>query len=380
MLFSSINGLDEVKSSLIEAVRKDHVAHTQLFLGQEGSANLAMAIAFATYLNCEQPGEHDSCGTCASCSKNLKFVHPDVHFVFPVASTDKVKGKDVLSNNFMNDWRHFLHQNPYGDVTDWSLVFGGENKHLNISKEESKGIIQKLSLKAFEGKYKLMIIWMPEYMHPSAANGLLKVLEEPSDSTIFLLVASDRERLLGTIMSRTQLVVIRAFSDTEIAAELEKTGVDSSRAVQIAKLSSGNLRMAYRIARENQSDHAQLVKNWMRQCYSRDLSELVQWSDDFHKMPKISQKGFLVYALSLLRDTLLTHYGDSSLLRLSAEDKEFVKRFSTTVTPEKIEPLTNLFSEALFHLERNASAKMVFLDLSLSVSKYLKQKQVEVQY
>ncbi len=378
MLFSAINGLEQEKSSLVEAVKKGHVAHTQLFSGPEGSAALAMAIAFATYLNCEQPGEQDSCGVCSSCTKNQKYVHPDVHFIFPVAGNEKIKGKDVLSNNFLKDFRQFLNENPYGNITDWSLVFGGENKHLNISKEESRGIIQKLALKAFEGKYKVMIIWLPEYMHPAAANGLLKIFEEPSDSTIFLLVTSDREKLLGTIVSRTQLVVIRAFNEAEVATQLVSAGVPNQKAEQLAKLSSGNLRLAFKLAGESENDQGLEVKEWMRQCYSRDLSDLVRWSEEFHKMTKISQKGFLTFGLSLLRDTLLAHYGDPSLMRLSQEDKQFVKKFSTVVTPEKIEPLTNLFSEALFHLERNASAKMVFLDLSLTVSRHLKQKEVEV--
>ena len=177
MQFSSIKGLNEVKTILTEAVRKDHVAHAQLFLGPEGSANLAMALAFASYLNCEDPEDGDSCGRCASCIKNQKFIHPDVHYVFPVSSTDKIKGKEVVSASFMKEWRQFLEEDIYGNVSDWSVVFGGENKNLNISKEESRGIIQKLSLKAFEGRYKVMIIWMPEYMHPSAANGVFAVSE-----------------------------------------------------------------------------------------------------------------------------------------------------------------------------------------------------------
>ncbi|GJM28221.1 MAG: DNA polymerase III subunit delta [Cyclobacteriaceae bacterium] len=379
MQFSAINGLEETKNSLIEAVKKGHVAHTQLFLGTEGSAHLAMAIAFATYLNCDDPGDIDSCGKCPSCVKNQKYIHPDVHYIFPVSSTDKIKGKEVVSNNFMKEWRQFLEGGVYGDVTDWSLIFGGENKHLNISKEESRGIIQKLSLKAFEGKYKIMIIWMPEYMHPSAANGLLKVLEEPSEATIFLLVASDAERILGTIMSRTQLVVIRAFNDQEINHQLVSEGVPVNKAAHLARLASGNLRLAHRLASEIENDHAPSVKEWMRQCYATDLSDLVRWSDEFHKMTKISQKGFLRYGLSLLRDTLLDHYGDPSLIRLPEGEKDFIKKFAQVVTPDKIEPLTRLFSEALFHLERNASAKMVFLDLSLTVSRQLKQKEFAVK-
>jgi DNA polymerase-3 subunit delta' len=160
---------------------------------------------------------------------------------------------------------------------------------------------------------------------------------------------------------------------------LESEGVPANKAAHLAKLSSGNLRLARRLASESENDHANSVKEWMRQCYSRDLSDLVRWSEEFHKMTKISQRGFLGFGLSLLRDTLLVHYGDSSLMQLSEEDKDFVKKFAQVVTPNKIEPLAELFSEALFHLERNASAKMVFLDLSLTTSRHLKKKEVEIQ-
>ena len=366
-----------MKHSLIEAVRNDHVAHAQLFMGAEGSANLALAIAFASYLNCEDPGEKDSCGVCGSCLKNQKYIHPDVHYIFPVSSTAKIKGKDVVSNNFLTEWRIFLEEGLYGDISDWSVVFGGENKNLNISKEESRGIIQKLSLKAFEGKFKIMIIWMPEYMHPAAANGLLKIIEEPSDNTVFILVTQDTEKLLGTILSRTQKVLIRAFEDEEIQQQLKLAGVPDQKAGHIARLSGGNLRLALKLAFDSDEDHGTTFKEWMRLCYGSDLKKLVEWSEDFHKMNKISQRGFLRFGLSLLRDTLLAHYGDPHLIRLQEEEKQFVKRFSKVVTPEKIEPLHQLFSEALFHLERNGSPKMIFLDMSLKVTMQLKVKQVE---
>ena len=374
MLFQDIPGLDEVKQGLIEAVQKDHVAHAQLFSGSEGSANLALALAFITYLNCENPGELDSCGTCANCQKNLKFIHPDVHFIFPVSSTTKVKGKDVLSTNFLKEWRSFMEQDPYGTINEWSLIFGGENKQLNISKAESRGIIQKLSLKAFEGGYKILVIWLPEYMHPSAANGILKVLEEPTDRTIFLLVTQQPDKLLSTILSRSQKVMVRAFSREEIAVKLQADGVDEIKADHISRLCEGNLKLAYRLANEVEEDGAVLFKDWMRLCYSEDFAQMVDWADEFHKSSKISQQSFIRFGLSLLRETLVSHYGDSQLIKMPEEEKEFVRKFSQVVTPEKVEPLMTLLQDASFHLERNASTKMVFLDLSLTVSRLLRGK------
>ena len=195
MRFGDIHGLEETKKHLTTSAQRNHVAHAQLFSGVEGSALLPMALAFASYLNCENPTDEDSCGECSSCSKSLKYVHPDIHFVFTVRSTEKITGKDVVSKSYLPAWRNFLLENPYGNSVDWAIEFGGENKQLNISRQESREMVDALSLKAFEGKYKIMIIWMPEKMHPAAANGILKILEEPAANTVFLLVSPQKEQL-----------------------------------------------------------------------------------------------------------------------------------------------------------------------------------------
>ena len=211
MRFSDIIGLEDTKQQLIAAVKSNHVAHAQLFFGSEGSANLALALAFATYINCTNQSDSDSCGTCASCTKIDKLVHPDVQFIFPVSSTKKVTGKSVVSSSYMNEWRSFILNNPYSGIEQWSASYGAENKQSNISKEESRNIIKNLSLKAFEAEYKIMLIWLPEFMHPSAANGILKILEEPPKKTIFLLVTNDYEKLLTTILSRCQFLRFDLF-------------------------------------------------------------------------------------------------------------------------------------------------------------------------
>ena len=374
MQFADITGLDDVKSVLIDAARKNHLAHAQLFNGPAGSAKLALALALITYINCENREESDSCGTCASCQKNSKFIHPDVHFIFPVSSTPKVPAKDAVSNSFLKEWRQFLASDPYGTVNDWSLTFGGENKQLNISKAESKSIIQKLSLKAFEGGYKVILIWLPEHMNASAANGILKVLEEPADRTLFFLVTEDQERLLSTILSRTQKVPIRAFHKEEIASQLHHQGIDKEKATRLSHMAGGNLKLAMQLTQEQVTDSDHNFKEWMRVCYGGDYGKLVNWAEDFHKLPKLSQQGFFRFGNSLLRETLLNHYGSSGLMRIPEEEKQFIKKFSQVVTSDKIEPLMQLFNEASFHLERNASPKMVFLDLSITVSRVLKNQ------
>lgn len=372
MLFRDIKGLEEVKERLINAVKHEQVAHAQLFLGKPGSPNLPMALAFANYLNCEQKKDDDACGECPSCTKNLKFIHPDVHFVFPVSGTKNVTGKDVISINFMKEWRQFLTENPFGNLDSWSGFYGGEDKQVNISKEESRQVIKNLSLKAFEGKYKVMVIWLPEYMHPSAANGILKILEEPPEQTIFLLVSSDAERLLTTILSRTQIVTIPKLTDESIAAALvEKHGVDEQRASQLAHLADGDLNQALKLYSNVEDNSHQLFTDWMRDCFKKDFTQLVSRSDEFHGMNKIAQKSLLQYALNMLRESLIYETAPQ-LKRVSGKIDSFVENFSKVMDGDKVSRISGLINEAYYHLERNASAKIIFLDLSLRIARIIK--------
>ena len=369
MRFSDIHGLTSTKERLISTAQRNKVAHAQLFAGVEGSGLLPMALAFATYLNCENPGESDACGECSSCVKSLKYVHPDMHFVFPVSSTDKITGKDVVSRSFMPAWREFLLSNPYGSSTDWAHAFGGENKQLNISKQESRGIIESLSLKAFEGKYKIMILWMPELMHPSAANGILKVLEEPAERTVFLLVSSNRERLLPTILSRTQLVRIPGFSDEELVYILtSEYDIDQNKASQLAHLADGSLRTALQINAEADINVHSMFTDWMRYCFQNNFPELTSLSDKFSASSKSAQKSLLLYGLEILRDSLVVNQGQQELQRMSGEALSFVQNFSKTVDLPVIDHLSRQISEAHYHLERNVNAKIVFMNLSIVFS------------
>ncbi len=369
MLFSEIEGLNKIKKHLINSVLNNHIAHAQLFLGPEGSANLAMALAFATYLNCEDRQEDDACGHCTSCTKINKLVHPDLHFVYPVSSTKNSAGKDLVSTTFIKEWRTFLKEQPYGLLSDWSNAFGGENKQGNISKAESRNIIKNLSLKAFEGRYKIMIIWMPEYLHPTAANGILKVLEEPPEKTIFLLVAHDMEKLLITILSRTQKVVIPAFSDEEVEAYLKnRHGVESTRARQIVHMADGNINEAIRLLNETEDDTHAMFRDWMRFCFTRDFTRMVEWAEVYQKMNKLSQKSLLMYGLTMMRETLIANYSPGNLQRLQGEELDFVKNFSKVIDADKLEKISDNLNRAYYHLERNANPKILFADLSLQIA------------
>jgi DNA polymerase-3 subunit delta' len=378
MRFADIPGLDEVKSSLINSVKNNHLAHAQLFFGTEGSGHLPMALAFATYLNCTNrqmnpEGSEDACGECPSCQKMAKAIHPDMHYVFPVSATKSINGKDVISSSYMSEWRNFLAKNPYGSLSQWMLQFGGEDKQVNISKEESRHIVRNLALKAFEGNYKIMLIWLPEYMHLSAANGILKVLEEPPAKTVFLLVSSDVEKLLTTILSRIQIFKIRAFRDEEISHYLvEQHALSPEKATQAARLAAGSLNAAISHLHEVKDDQHSRFSDWMRMCYERNFTRLIQLSDEYHQLHKDAQRSLLIYALNILRETLVYPYTSRELVRLQGEELTFVERFSKVMQWEKVQLISERINEGLYHLERNASPKIMFLDMSLQVAGIIK--------
>src|SRR6187431_1467542 len=236
MKFSEIPGLAETKKLLIDSVQSNHIAHAQLFVGAEGALNLPMALAYATYLHCQDKGD-DACGVCSACSKNLKFIHPDTHFVFPLSNVKNDKDEDRFKADITKAWRAFLLEQPFGSLDDWTNYYGGEDKQALISREESREIIKTLSLKPFESPYKVMIIWQPELMHASAANGILKILEEPASHTYFILVSNAADRLLPTIISRTQIITVPLLHDDEVAAQLvEHNGLEKGRAEKVAQL------------------------------------------------------------------------------------------------------------------------------------------------
>ncbi len=369
MRFSDIPGLQSVKEKLYRTVASGKVAHAQLFAGPEGSANFSMALAYAALLNCENRTDDDSCGVCPSCQKISKLVHPDLHFIFPVSAAQKKTGKDVVSDSFIVDWRKFVLQNPYGGPFEWSVAFGGEDKQLNISREESRNILRKLSLKSFEGGYKVMIIWLAEYLHPSAANALLKLLEEPPEQTVFLLVTYDHERIIGTILSRVQQLKIRPFNNTEISTFLTQYHqVEADRASQLANSASGNLNQAVKLINEVEDDTHELFQIWMRIFFKSDYTLMVEWAEKFSKTKKIGQKGLLQYGLSVCRESLLIIHDTRHSESIPENGSSFLTNFAATLNLGLLEKLNALFNQAFYHLERNANPKILFLDTSLLIA------------
>lgn len=374
MKFSDIPGLTSTKKILIDSVKENHIAHAQLFAGPEGALNLPLALAYATYLHCQNKGE-ESCGTCPACSKSAKYIHPDTHFVFPQNNVKNDKDEERFKSEILKSWRSFLIEQPYGNLDNWTSHYGGEDKQAFISREESREIIKALSLKPFESPYKVMIIWQPELMHPSAANGILKILEEPAAHTYFILVTNAADKLLPTILSRTQLLAVPLLSDQEVETILiDKKGVNPKRANHVAKLSDGNLNLALSLTDTEEDDNTPLFVEWMRACYSpKKIAELVPMSENFHQLDKMQQRNLFRYSMDMMRESLLNISGVHQLHRIQDEELVFIKKFSTQLTLSKIEKSYKLINDASYHLERNGSAKMIFLDLSLQLAKTFNQ-------
>jgi DNA polymerase-3 subunit delta' len=380
MLFKEIFGYNKIKDLLLRSVAEERVPHAQLFLGPKGSANLSLALAYAQYLGCISRGEEDSCGICSSCVKHEKFSHPDLHFVFPVTTTSSVKTKPV-SNNFLTEWRDALSDNMYFSLFDWLKQIGVENKQGTISVEESAQIFKCLSLKPFESEIKTMLIWMPEKMNIQAANKLLKLLEEPPSKTCFLLVAEQTEKILSTVLSRTQLLRIPAHKDSDVEAYLISRDVDSIMAAEVSVMVEGDLNYALQITEDNQDfdQNALNFVQWMRFCFSalqvKDIDKLVRWSDSMAKSGREKQKFFLLYATNIMRDALLKNYGLQEMMKINVSGNNFtMDKFSPFIHADNCMEILEELNMAYLHIERNANPKILFLDTSFKIARLLHKK------
>ncbi|MDB5274099.1 MAG: hypothetical protein JWO58_2466 [Chitinophagaceae bacterium] len=377
MQFNQIPGLEDVKQQLLHAVDNNHLAHALLFYGPEGSGALALALALATYVNCENKEaiKGDACGSCSSCVKINKMIHPDLNFVFPYANVKealKAKGEgkvELSSDVFLPDWRKFIEHSPYGNLSDWAKYIEADNKAMLIPVEESRQIIRKLSLKAYEADYKIMVIWLPEVMRQEAANAILKVLEEPPYKTLFLLVAQQPDAIITTILSRTQKVRVRPFTDEEIGAYLiQHLDVAPQEAPSKAFLADGSIRRAMQLADGVSSDVGTMFRDWLRVCFmSSKLNEGLEWADTFSTLSKDDQKGFFQMGNNYIREGLLVINEAEDILRLEQEEKEFIQRLGKFLTNENIEQALRLFSDAIIQIDRNANVRIMMTDLYFKV-------------
>lgn len=379
MLFKEIIGQQAIKQRLIKSVKENRVSHAQLFLGPEGSGNLALAVAYIQYLYCDNRTEEDACGTCPACIKINKLIHPDLHFLYPQVVK---KDDEKVRQSFLANWREAFSENPYLNLNQWYEKMGIENKQGSISVEDSAEILRKLSLKTYESEYKAVVIWMPEKIHPTAANKMLKILEEPPSKTLFLLVAENQDQLLPTVLSRTQLIKINKLTDEDILNTLlNQHAAPYQQAKNIVHLADGNYNEALSLLHQENDENyigTESFIKWMRMCFSyqKKVGELVSWCEEISKkeVGREKQKNFLQYALHLIRECLLTNYADSALVKLDEQEKEFAQKFAPFVHHGNYEQFVKELNDAYFHIERNAYPKILFLDLSFKIGKLLQMK------
>lgn len=370
MQFKEIIGQGSIKERFVRSIKEERISHAQLFLSPQGSGSLALAVAYAQFICCTNKQENDSCGQCSSCIKYNKLIHPDLHFVYPVALSKDVR----VSTDVAKDWREAFLDNPYITLYNWFELQEAENKQAIIGAEESGEILRKLSLTTYESEYKIMIIWQADKMNPAAANKLLKILEEPPDKTLFLLVCESEDQLLRTIISRTQLIKIPKISDTDlINALIERDGLSREAAESTTHLADGNYAEALMLINDNENAAQNLAsfQKLMRASLKFDPKAVIQWIDEVSAAGRERQKNFLKYALHLMRESLMMNYADESLIKLGASEQEFVKKFSPFIHSNNIERFVEELNKAHFHMERNANPKILFMDLAFKFNELL---------
>ncbi len=393
MRFSEVVGQQEVKNRLLDMVAQNRLSHALLFLGKEGSGALQLAIAFAQYITCEkiqlqsqpdagaslfgdwEPAQavspDDACGVCAACIKSQQLIHPDIHFSFPVIP--KKSGDKPLSSEYIKDFREFITNFPYGNVFDWLQSIGAENKQGNITAEECNDIIRKLSLKSFESEYKILIVWMPEYLRKEG-NKLLKLIEEPPAKTLFILVAENEDQILPTILSRCQLIKIPALKTETISAALQQNGLEPQKALQLASLSEGNYRKAIELLNNADDDWEELLRNWLNVTLQNLPAKQIDWIEEVNKLGREKQKKFLHYFSHLLEQSLrLSVLGAANVL-MPDNEKDFALRLNKIASFGQQEVISKELDNAIYYIERNANAKMLFHALTIKLKYIIKNK------
>lgn len=371
MLFKDIIGQEDIKTLLIKSVEKNRISHAQLFSGPEGSGKLPLALAYARYLLCNNHQANDACGKCHSCLMINKLVHPDLHFVFPVI-------KKATSKDFIKEWRECFLANPYFLYEDWLKYINANNSQPIIYAKESDELTKTLSLKSFEGGYKITIIWLPEKMNEESANKLLKLIEEPPIQTIFLLVSDEPDKILPTILSRIQRINIHKTSTECILQWLNNKGeLNIDKAKELVHLTDGNISIIFKelnkIQNNEKDDFFNLFVNVMRLAYLRRIRELKQWSECLVDMGREKQKSFLNYSQHLIRESFIKNLHQPELNCLTIEEKKFVNSFSPYINENNIIQIVQEMTNAQNDIERNVNSKIVFFDFSLKMIMLLKQ-------
>jgi len=373
MLFKNIIGQEQTKKRLIRSVKENRVSHAQLFLGPEGCGKLALAIAYAQYINCENKKDNDSCGICKSCLKYEKIIHPDLHFLYPISP---IKDR-IISSHFLPEWRKILLENNcYVSLSEWYESIGIENKQGFINAKDCNETIKTLSYKSYESEYKVMIIWMIENLFHSAAPKLLKILEEPPDKTLFILICENHEQVINTILSRAQIIKIPKISDKELSHALTQIHeITPKRANEIIRLTEGN----YIDARSLSGDVIENelfteIHQWLRLCYANNFIEIIGLGEKFAKKGREKQKGFFLETIRILRESFLAGVKQFDIIKAEGEELIFAKKFSQFFHKKNYNQIFQELNDAISHIERNANPKILWLDLSIKIAEFIKIK------
>ncbi|CAM4012766.1 DNA polymerase III subunit delta' [Flavobacterium sinopsychrotolerans] len=382
MQFSEILGQEHIKSHLTKSADLGRIPHAQLFVGPEGSGTLPMAIAYAQYIICSNQNAENS-GSNESCNiKFHKISHPDLHFIYPTVSTEDVKTKPK-SIDFIMEWRQFLELNSYGSLFDWYQMLGVKNKQGEIRVDDAQEILKSLALKSYEGGYKVMIIWMADKLNIAASNKLLKLLEEPTDKTVFILISENEEDIIQTIRSRCQVLHFNGLSETVIAEALvSKESMESKEALKIAHQAQGNYNKALQLLQPDSESvfFEKWFVDWVRAAFrakgnAAAIQDLIQWSEQIAGLGRETQKKFLHFCIDMFRQALLLNYQTPSLVYMEPQVEKFkLENFAPFVNGNNINDIFKELSEAMYHIERNGNAKIILTDLSIKLTRLIHKK------
>lgn len=382
MLFSNLLGQEHIKNHLTQSVDKGRIPHAQLFVGPEGSGTLPTAIAYAQYLLCQNNNSENTGGNESCNIKFERFSHPDLHFAFPVATNDKIKSHPV-SNHFLEEWRQLLAEQPYGNLFDWYKMISIDNKQGQIGVDEAQDIVKALSLKSYEGGYKVMLIWMAEKMNASAANKLLKLIEEPPNKTVFILVSEDEGQIINTIRSRCQVLHFPPLAEMVIKEALIKNyQLEESVALKIAHQANGNYNKAIDLVYQDSEDlqFEEWFVYWIRAAFKAKgnksaVHDLISWSEEIARTGRETQKQFLLFCIDFFRQALLLNYNAPELVYMDTKSKNFkLDNFAPFVNEANILDISNELQDAIYHIERNGNSKIILTDLSIKLTRLLHKK------
>ena len=378
MQFTDVLGQEHLKSHLITSANNGRIPHAQLFVGPEGSGTLPMAIAYAQHIICGNNKDNES-----GCKLKFEHLsHPDLHFAYPVASTDKVKSHPV-SKLFLEDWRAMLKEQPYGNLFDWYKQLGIDNKQGQIGVDEAQDISKSLSLKAYEGGFKVMIIWMVEKMNTACANKLLKLIEEPPNKTIFILIAEDEQQIISTIKSRCQLLHFPPLSEEVIKDALIKSyQIPEVDATKIAHQANGNYNKACDLVYHDSEDtqFEEWFVFWIRSAFKAKgnkaaIHDLISWSEEIAKTGRETQKQFLSFCLDFFRQAMLLNYNANELVFMEPKSESFkLEKFAPFVHENNVLEISDEIQDAIYHIERNGNSKIILTDLSIKLTRLLHKK------